>query len=254
MSNADQATIFNADKAPTTENATSQAGTTMPASSTQSEMVAVLVGEGKKYKTVDELAKAYINADSFIETLKAENRELKEKTVASKTVDDVLARLNQQQTTKPDDSSVPSLSDITKLVEQTVTGMETQKQRTGNLKLADQKMKEMFGEKAAEKFAQVATTPELHRVYMELAAVSPDKFVALFDNKEQPAVGADTGGSINTTVQHNSPSGRVSVAGTKEYFDNIRKTKPDLYYSQEFQLSMDKMVRSNPNLYYGKTA
>lgn len=250
---ADDATIFTADKATQqTEQAAVQAVQTGTATQTQSEMVAALVGEGKKYKTVDDLAKAYINADGFIETLKAENRELKERVTAAKTVDDVLDRLQQQQTRTTSDTSAPSASDIAKLVEQTVTGLETQKVKNGNLKLADQKMKQMFGDKAAEVFNTAATTPELRQVYMELAAVDPDKFVTLFTGEKQGSTGVDVGGGVNVTAQHSAPSPRVTTVGTKDFYDNVRRTNPSLYYSQDFQVSMDKMVRSNPDLYYGK--
>jgi predicted kinase len=249
---ADQATIFTGDNPTSTESAAAQAVTTSTATQAQAEMVAALVGEGKKYKTVDDLAKAYVNADSFIETLKAENRELKEKVTAARTVDEVLDRLQQQQTRTTTDPSAPSVSDITKLVEQTVTGLETQKAKTSNLKVADQKMKEMFGEKAGEIFNSAATTPELRKVYMDLAAADPDKFVKMFTDKPATSVGVDAGGGVNTTVQHNGPSNRASVVGTKDFYDNVRRTNPSLYYSQDFQVSMDKTVRSNPDLYYGK--
>jgi hypothetical protein len=254
-------TIFTADNASTqqnTEQAAAQAVQTGTASQAQSEMVAVLVGEGKKYKTFDDLAKAYVNADGFIEQLKAENRELKEKVVAAKTVDDVLERLQQQPATQQGDSPVAQtgvgVADLTKLVEATVTGLETQKQRKENMLRADALMKEAFGEKAAVKFAEVAVTPELHKVYTDLAAVDPVKFVSLFTGASaKNTTAADTGG-VNTTVNYSStnPSSRMNTQGTKEYYDNVRRTKPSLYYSQEFQLNMDTTVRKNPDLYYGK--
>ena len=255
---SDNGTIFTADNAQeVTETATIQAEDTSSVTQTQSEMVAALVGEGRKYKTVDDLAKAYINADSFIEQLKAENPQLKEQTVANKTIDDVLERLQQQQTTQPADQQVmvkqPSVEDLTKLVEATVTGLETKKKRQDNILKADAKMKELFGEKAAEKFAAVAITPDLQRVYTDLASVDPDKFVSLFAGEAQKSTMADAGG-INTTVNYASVNntGRATKVGTKEYFDNVRRTNPSLYYSQDFQLQMDTSVRSNPSLYYGK--
>lgn len=252
---SDNGTIFSADNATTqTETATQQSGSTEPS---QSEIVAALVGEGKKYKTVDDLAKAYVHADDFIEQLKAENRQLKEQSVASKTIDDVLERLQQQQTTLPVDQPVttrqPSVEDLTKLVEATVTGLETKKKRDDNIRKADIRMKELFGEQAAAKFAEVAVTPELQRVYTELASVDPDKFVALFTKESKGTTVAEMGG-VNTTVSYASVNntGRTNKVGTKEYFDNIRRTNPSVYYSQDFQLQMDQAVRTNPNLYYGK--
>jgi hypothetical protein len=255
---ADQATIFQGDQPQTSATPDGQTGTTPPATQT-SDIVSALVGEGKKYKTFDDLAKGYINADGFIEQLKAENRDLKEKVTAAKTVDDVLQRLNQQQTTQESDPSpAPTkgvdVSELSKLVEATVTGLETQKQRRSNMLKADAKMKEVFGEKAGEKFAEFASTPELQKVYTELASVDPDKFISLFVGDVPKNTGVGSGGTVNTTVNYSSanPSGRVQQFGTKEYFDNIRRTNPKSYYSTDFQLKMDTAVRTNPNLYYKK--
>ena len=255
---ADQATIFQGDQPNTSATSDGQTGTTPPDTQT-SDIVSALVGEGKKYKTLDDLAKGYINADGFIEQLKAENRELKEKATAAKTVDDVLQRLNQQQTTQEGDpSSAPTkgvdVAELSKLVEATVTGLETQKQRRSNMLKADAKMKEVFGEKAGEKFAEVAATPELQKIYTELASVDPDKFISLFVGDVPKNTGVGAGGTVNTTVNYSSanPAGRMQQFGTKEYFDNIRRTDPKTYYSTDFQLKMDTAVRTNPNLYYKK--
>lgn len=255
---ADQATIFQGDQPNTSATPDGQTGTTSPDIQT-SDIVSALVGEGKKYKTLDDLAKGYINADGFIEQLKAENRELKEKATAAKTVDDVLQRLNQQQTTQEGDPSpAPTkgvdVAELSKLVEATVTGLETQKQRRSNMLKADAKMKEVFGEKAGEKFAEVAATPELQKIYTELASVDPDKFISLFVGDVPKNTGVGAGGTVNTTVNYSSanPAGRLQQFGTKEYFDNIRRTDPKTYYSTDFQLKMDTAVRTNPNLYYKK--
>ena len=246
--------IFTDDKsaATSTDTATGQEEQTSSSIQTQSDMVAALVGEGKKYKTVDDLAKAYISADEFIEKLKLENHELREKTTAAKTIDDVLERLNQRQNIENADQQ-PSVTDLTKLVEQAVTGLETKKQRESNLLKADKLMKEMYGEKAGDKFAELASTPELKTAYMQLASVDPDKFVSLFSGGKPPSTGVETSSGVNTTISYTSTNGvRVNQEGTKEYFDNIRRTNPTMYYSQDFQLKMDKTVRSNPDVYYGK--
>jgi adenosine deaminase len=59
----------------------------------QPSLLTALVGETQKYKTPEELAKAYANADQFIEQLKEENRQLREKATAAKTIDEVLERI-----------------------------------------------------------------------------------------------------------------------------------------------------------------
>ncbi len=244
MTVEDNSSIFNADKANPSNTSNSTAATAAELSA--------LVGEGKKYKTVDDLAKAYVSADTFIEQLKAENTTLREKATASKTIDDVLERLHQQQNSTTKDPGNVSVTDLAKLVEQTVTGLETKKSKTTNLLAADKKMKEMFGEKAQQTFESVATTPELRNIYMELAAADPDKFVKMFLGTKSGTT-VDAGGGVNTTVNYSDGnSNRSTTVGTKDYYDSVRKTNPSEYYSQAFQLSMDKQVRSNPNLYYGK--
>jgi hypothetical protein len=119
---------------------------------------------------------------------------------------------------------------------------------------ADAKMKEVFGEKAGAKFAEVANTPELQKIYTELASVDPDKFISLFVGDVPKNTGVGSGSTVNTTVTYSSvnPAGRVQQFGTKEYFDNVRRTDPKAYYSTDFQLKMDTAVRTNPDLYYKK--
>lgn len=222
------------------------------------EVVAALVGEGKKYKTITDLAKAYMNIDEFVETLKAENHELKEKVTKASTIDEVMERLSSQSKAGVSDPSTVTQStggvsadEIQKLVEKTVTGLETSKTRTENLKKANALLAEAFGDKAGEVFKDVASTPELENVYRELAQVAPEKFIQHFLNvPKNTGVQPDTSGSVSATTTGTSV--RVSQPGTKEYYDNVRKTNKALYYSQEFQVGMDKAVRSNPDLYYGK--
>lgn len=216
-----------------------------------------LVGEGKKYQSVDELAKAYMNADEFLETLKAENRELKEKATKVATIDEVMERINSQSkpadvvADQPAQSQGLTKEELQALVEATVTGMETSKTRTENLKKANTLLKEAFGEKAEEAFKEVAKTPELEKVYQQLAEVDPQEFIKRFVAvPKNTAAQPDTGG---TAVLHTPGGNRIQVEGTKEFYDNIRRTNASLYYSQDFQLQMDKAVRSNPDKYYGRS-
>lgn len=248
-------TIFTDDKS-TTQEPNTPAGSTQAPAQTDNSLVAALVGEGKKYKSVDELAKAYINADTFIDNLKQENALLREKATAAKTIDEVLESLqkgrNEPSTdpSKKQDAGV-SVTDITKIVEQTLERSVAQKAAEANLKKADEKMKVLFGDKAAQVYKEAATSPEVHEAYMKLAATDPDKFVSLFAPQTTP-VGQMDRSTLNTSALNLQTGDRASMVGTKEYFDKVRREKPSEYYSQEFQLVMDKAVRANPDLYYGR--
>lgn len=225
-----------------------------PAKTEDAGLLPALVGEKQKYKSVEELAKAYANADAFIEQLKEENRKLREKEAAARTIDDVLERMNKKDE-KPADTPVNTSQltkdDVAALVEQTLTGRETARTRENNLLQADKLMKEKFGEKAAEVFKSKAASPELVKVYMELASVSPQEFVAVFAPASTAPVGGNVAtGSVNTTTVMPT-SNRENVSGTKEWANKIRREKPDEYWSLEFQTKLQRMAIDNPNLYFG---
>jgi hypothetical protein len=240
------ATIFEAKEDPT--------NASIPAETKAGEesLLSALVGETQKYKSVDELAKAYANADSFIEQLKEENRKLREQTAKAKTIDEVLERMNRRNASEDDTPPVSGIrpEDVQKLVEQTLSGRETQQRREQNLLAADKAMKERFGEKAAEVFKQRASTPEKAKVLMELAATDPNEFVNLFGGvTSTPMQNIDTG-SVSTPLSMQSGS-RSKVEGTKEWANSVRKENPNLYWSHEFQYKLQQMVSKNPSLYFG---
>lgn len=231
-----------------------QTTNTAPAT-TDAQLFTALVGEGQKYKTPEDLAKAYTNADQFIETLKEENRKLREQAASAKTIDEVLERMSKQNVAPEDDT--PPVAGITpdvvqQLVEKTLEGREAAKSKMDNLLKADSLMKEKFGEKAAEVFKQRASTPEKAKILMELAATDPVDFVSMFGGQVAlPANNMDTG-SMNTTSVASNGGDRSKIAGTKEWAAKVRKEDPKTYWSQDFQYKLQQTVSQNPALYFGQ--
>lgn len=227
---------------------------TAPASATtDSTLFTALVGETQKYKTAEDLAKAYTNADQFIETLKEENRKLREQVASAKTIDEVLERMSKQESAPEADN--PPAQGITpdvvqQLVEKTLEGRKQQETKTGNLLKADALMKEKFGDKAEQVFKQRASTPEKAKILMELAATDPNEFVSLFAGVPAPANHMDTS-SFNTTSVASNGGDRSKIEGTKEWASKVRKENPTLYWSQDFQYKLQQTVSKNPTLYFG---
>lgn len=218
------------------------------------ELFTSLVGENQKYKTPEDLAKAYNNADQFIETLKEDNRKLREQVTQAKTIDEVLERMSKQNVAPVDDNPPVqgfSSEDVQQLVEKTLLGREVAKTKTDNLLLADKLMKDKFGEKAEEMFKQRAANPEKARILMELAATDPAEFVSLFNGVIPPANNMDSG-SVNTTSVASSSGNRAAIEGTKEWAAKVRKENPNQYWSQEFQHKLQQTVTKNPALYFGQ--
>lgn len=227
---------------------------------TKDSAKALLVGEGRKYKDEESLAKAYMELDSFAETLKGENKELRDKVAGAKTLDDVLARLKQPEASANDKGAASGPQGLTadaivQIVEQTVTGLETKRSAADNLTRADAKMRELYGEKAEAVYASKANTPQLRAALKQLASVDPDAFVKLFDpgQPQAKATQADAGGSTNTEALKNvNQSGRATDPTAKEYYDHIRKTDRKKYYSTEFQLQMSRAAQANPEKFFGR--
>ena len=228
-----------------------QAQATPPATQGNGEIVSALVGDGQKYKTVDDLAKAYLHADTFIQQLKEENQKYREQVAAAKSIDDVLERLQQsqqpQQITPVDAEKV----DISALVEQTLVQREAKKVQEANLLEADRLMKELHGERAVELFKSKANTPELQKLYMELASRSPQDFVALFGEPQAVGNSMQAGTSVNAINIPSQGTNRENVEGTREWFSKMRRDNPQKFYSSAMQVRFSKAATENPKLYFG---
>lgn len=225
-----------------------------PPATTDGSLFTALVGETQKYKTPDDLAKAYNNADQFIETLKEENRKLREQAASAKTIDEVLERMSKQSgAPEADNPPVQGLTPdvVQQLVEKTLEGRKQQETKTGNLLKADALMKEKFGEKAEQVFKQKASSPEKAKILMELAATDPAEFVSLFAGTPQSTFNNFDTGSVNTTSVASNGGDRSKVEGTKEWAAKVRKDDPNTYWSQEFQYKLQQTVSKNPTLYFG---
>lgn len=224
---------------------TEQDNAQTPAPKTEGDsLLTALVGEKQKYRSVEDLAKAYVHADTFIEQLKEENKKLKEEVTKAKTVDEALQQLQQQQQVSVNTKSESmSADDIAAIVQQQISGLETAKTREANLLQADKLMKEKFGDKAMEVFNNAAIGPK-RQVLMELAATDPNMFVALF-NQQTPQIAAPDVASVSQVPQSFSRN-----EWGKEWVADVRKNNPTRYYSTEFQIELQKKVIANPSSYF----
>lgn len=168
-------TIFNgADKAPdTSKDGEAQAGESI-------EQQLSFVGEGKKYKSIEELDKAYLNADTHIKKIEQENAELRERVSAAKGIEEVLATLGKtegdgEQTETQDAKLDPSV--IQSLVEQTIEQRESLNRQRVNATEVVTKLREIYGDSAEEVFNAKQT--ELGVDLNAIAMSSPKAALAL---------------------------------------------------------------------------
>jgi hypothetical protein len=224
------------------------------------DLIAELVGDGKKYKTVEELARGRIEADVHIVRLETEAKDLREKLAKAKAIEDVLEAVkanaaSAKDTPDPKDAPATGTSltaeQVAKIVATQVTGLRTQEVKATNLAKANAEMVKLFGDKAQEVYQKEANTPELQKVYKELAETNPEKFVSLFHKPEPKNQTLDNGGK-NTAALPNLNTLTGVQPGTQAYYAKLRKENPKLYMSPTVQLKMHADALSDPDKYFGR--
>lgn len=216
-----------------------------------------LVGEGKKFKDVDALARGKLESDRYIERLEKALEEASMDLNESKRVEDLLAQLKDRNktpdatagkdpepeqkpgSTRQSDNTSQSVGedDIERLVEKTLTEREKARTAKQNIDEATDLVSRQLGDKASEfvsnKAKELGLPVERLR---DIAAESPTAFVNLLGLDSKPQKG-----SLQNTVrsegmsQMNQPDER-----TNSWYVNLRKTDRAKYYHPSTQAQMYK--------------
>jgi hypothetical protein len=206
------------------------------------------VGEGKKYKTVADLAKAYANADVFIETLKREKREVEEELQAErekfKSLADVLDVFGKKEVVeKPKQESTPKQTEqnLEEVVRQVLAKEAQQQEVVKKKQETKQRLLEAFGseDKAAEKINSfIKDNPNKKSVVEILATTDPDALIKLLKDEEgntQPTQQKQ----VTPTLGGKSASAGTNTSGvlpiTWSEARRIRKENPSYYKTHKFQ-------------------
>lgn len=222
-----------------------------------------LVGEGKKYANVQELAKAYMHSQDFIETLIAEKRELEgvtEETLARQNkIDDVLKLLrgeppaDPQETIQsdPDKGDTPMAEDPSNEApvvdeEQILTKVEARMQQKA---LRDQSYALLLDacggdvDLRKEVVTKYINGNDARKALVDnLAVTDPEGLVRLLQPK--PKANPDDGAlPEGRKVGEEGDTGKL----TWEQAKKIKKENPKLYYSPAFQNRMHQAAASNPD-------
>ncbi len=213
-----------------------------------------LVGEGKKYKTVEDLANAYIHADSFIKSTVRELQEVKEELNVRLDTEDVLKRARQNQSnvepnpspeTKVKETTTPlSNEDLAARIREITQAERLRETAAQNVTTVATRLIEQFGDenKANEfvrnKAAELGVGVEF---LQDVAARSPKAFfssIGLENPSPKTPPTTPSRGDVNTEAFRNN--GTQVKAGTYAYYENLRKTDPKTYFARDTQLRMHK--------------
>ena len=239
-----------------------EGGATTP---TNDEYLNQFVGEGKKFKSVEDLAKAYANADNHIGELRTDLQQTRE------FISEELKKLAEQRNAAPpatpnsETGSTPiTPAPVAPPVEQVETDLDTRiaraleerdtlKRLQTNANIVQDVLVERLGgvQEAAAAVVQKAAELGLQPNEMkELAAKSPKAFLATM------GIDADVKPTSNSTPAPRSDVNphMINTGGPKPntyaYFEQMRKDNPKLYWSPKTQSAMHKAAQDNPDGFF----
>lgn len=211
-----------------------------------------LVGEGKKYATVADLAKAYLNADAHITRLEEENANFRKQGDVSTKVEELLQRMNAsnavQQPATPAAEPQRAEPDVATLVQQELQKVLSKNQSESNKQVFERKLIEACGGEDAAYVKLTSAKKNLPGVDIEAIAVAnPDTALKLLGLDTTASHTAPDLSRGNPGVQHGA-----ALPGTELYFFKLResgKISRDEYFRQR-----NRAISENYELYMSQRA
>ena len=217
-----------------------------------------LVGEGQKYKTPDELAKAYANADAYIAQMKAELAEAKTESKVLKEIYDAQKKTpdgTPKQETLPADppldqkkESSEDDKDFGSLFKEEYEKLNKETSRATNINVVSEKLSQFYGSESKarqavqDKAKAMGVGPEW---LMDMAGASPSALYTVLGLDQRSFSTPTVDGDVNTSAFNQDRSRR----GFRHY-EEIRKTNRKAYYSREIQKQMLEDARKQGDAFY----
>ena len=216
-----------------------------------------LVGDGKKFKSPEELARAKMESDLYIKNLTRTQDEMRQDLLNSKAeiqarqrLEDLIDQLSKRQQQSDDDidntrndvdRNTPAIKpeDIEKMVQQQMSSIERNKTEEANFKSVQAKLRERYGNDYANILSSQVhdlgyTAEEANR----LARSHPDAFLKLFgvNDQRQP----DLFQSPPQSSTRRDPGVQGREKRTWSFYQKMRKEQPDVYYDPKTQVQLHK--------------
>jgi hypothetical protein len=208
---------------------------------TTEDILSQLVGEGKKFKTVEDLARGKLEADRFISDLTEEQKELRnalkeyeEKLAKTETVKDLFGN-KDSASSKDNQAEQMTTEDILKLVDERLTKRTAAQQEAANKERANAALLKHFGNDDAKARAFVKSEAERLGVgtdfLKDMSAKSPEAFLRLV-GVNQPR--ANPGASFDNAVNPDASGGEGSMRNAA-YYSELRKKLGHRFYEPDIQ-------------------
>jgi hypothetical protein len=225
-----------------------------------------LVGEGKKFKTIEDLARGKYESDVYIDTLTRKQDEINkdyrrvlEESKTQATLKDMIAQMQTQyqqphlepQNTPPvNDKPVIDRDELRSLISNEIVETQRQRKEQENFSTVQKKLTEQFGPNYQEVLKRQMDTLELSAEDIDrLAKKSPTAFFNTLGLNQQP---------IKTNIapprtQRNDTF--LPAAGKKrdyQYYQELKKSNPMLYIDPKITVQMQNdVIEMGEEAFYG---
>jgi len=227
---------------------TEQTATEGQQNQTNDSYVTQLVGEGKKFKDVESLAKGKLEADRHIGEITKTLDELRAELAKQDYAKSLLEQMNKGSeagaeqpspvSTSPSntENTTQSASDIESLVEKVITQKERTRTVSQNIAAVGEEMEKQFGDKAGQilKTKSIELGMSLDRL-KEIAAESPTAFFQLIGVSAQKKVTPVTAPQSTIRSENFNPN---SQDRDFDYYQKMRRENRSMYYSPKVQNMM----------------
>lgn len=215
---------------------------------TNESYVNQLVGEGKKFKDLEALARGKVEADRHIGEITKTLDELRAELAKQDYAKSLLEQMSKGSETVAEqptpntpsssntENTTQSASDIESLVEKVITEKERNRTVSQNLTIVGEEMEKQYGDKAGQilKAKSIELGVSVERL-KEIAAESPTAFFQMVgvNAKAKPTAPVATQSSIRSEGFNSNSQDRDF-----DYYQKIRKENRSLYYSPKVQNMM----------------
>lgn len=226
-----------------------------------------LVGEGKKFKDAEALARGKAESDRYVDQLRTElenqkklNDEkfnellsaVKNKGTHTATGDNTQTPPNSETNSRPSDNSDntnpnDAAGDIESLVKKALKEQQDLTTKEANLNAVDQRLTEMFGDKAASVVDERSKELGLSKAQLkEMASTSPKAFMKLIAGEETKTTNFPN--RVNSASMESSNNRSINEQGWS-YYKKLKKENPSQFWKRFHEIS-EKVQKVGPDKFY----
>lgn len=216
------------------------------------EEVTALIGEGRKYKSLEDALRSVPHAQGHISNLEKELAELREDLNKRLSAEEAMQKILEARNSRNDEGTPPpefTPEALKDLVRNTYKDMTAEDKAALNIEQADKAMREKWGEKAGDMLAQKAQELGVSLKFLQDAAsTSPQAFynlIGLDGVKKQQELPRE--GSVNTESM--SQHSGVNPYSYK-WYQQMRRNDPKQYYTPKVQMEMHRKAAELGDNFY----